>query len=95
MKYNIPDEYLYQALQLSEYMRDQRDKEITILVAHLEAGLRFPFYPFFRWFIKNFWIYPEQLVPNRWRYLVAYIWLCHKNKLNIWANALRTLTKMS
>lgn len=94
-KFHIPSHYMYRALKSSEYISDQKDREIAISVAHLEAELRFPLHPFFIQFIKNFWIQLKQLLLNGWRYLVAYVQLCHKNKVYVRANALITVTKMS
>lgn len=57
-KYHIPDVYNCRAPERKEYMLDLKDKEIIILVAHLEAGMRFPLHPFFIWLIKRFYIQP-------------------------------------
>lgn len=73
-RYNIPNFYMRQASKSGMYMSNTKYKEIVIYVAYLEAGLRFPLHPFFIWFIKTFWIQPAQLMLNRWRYLVAYVW---------------------
>lgn len=94
-KYNILNHYICQTPKSSEYMSNQRDKEIAIYMAYLKAKLRFPLHQFFIWFIKNFQIQPKQLIQNWWRCPMAFIQVSYKNKVIIKANMLKTLTKMS
>lgn len=46
-RYNIPNFYMCQTPKSGDYMSSSKDKEIGILIAHLEVGLRFPLYFFF------------------------------------------------
>lgn len=47
LNYKILNQYLYQAPKKGKYMSDLGDKDITIVVAHLKARLRFPLHPLF------------------------------------------------
>lgn len=63
-RYNILNHHMCRALKSGEYIGDSKDREGAISMAHLKAGLRFPFHPYFIWLIRTFRIQSGQLVLN-------------------------------
>ncbi|RWV86195.1 hypothetical protein BHE74_00047227 [Ensete ventricosum] len=82
-KYFIPPEYELYVPQPRERPYDTFSYGFSLSTDALEAGLRFPLHPVIESCLELWRISPSQMVPNSWRYLVAFLWECYLSGIRV------------
>ncbi|RZR98945.1 hypothetical protein BHM03_00028399 [Ensete ventricosum] len=75
--YSIPEGSVLRAPSPEQRPYQPQPSEISISVDALEVGLRFPLHPTIVECLKRWRISPNQMAPNSWRYLIAFLGECH------------------
>ncbi|RRT74790.1 hypothetical protein B296_00021999 [Ensete ventricosum] len=75
--YYIPSEYKLHVPLLRERPYDTFLSGFSLSIDALEACLRFPLHLVIEACLEGWHISPSQMVPNSWRYLVAFLWECY------------------
>ncbi|RRT67064.1 hypothetical protein B296_00030774 [Ensete ventricosum] len=74
--YRIPEGSVLRAPSPEQWPYQPQPSEISISVDALEAGLRFPLHPTIVECLRRWRISPNQMAPNSWRYLIAFLGEC-------------------
>ncbi|RRT31194.1 hypothetical protein B296_00059034, partial [Ensete ventricosum] len=75
-RYSIPTEYGLHVPQPGQHPYSLDAPDMCISVDALEVGLRFPLHPLIKECLRWWRIFPSQVAPNLWRYLVVFLGEC-------------------
>ncbi|RRT62922.1 hypothetical protein B296_00025408 [Ensete ventricosum] len=76
--YFIPPEYKLHVPLLGDHPYDAFSCGFGLSTDAHEAAIRFLLHPVIEACLEQWRISPSQMAPNLWRYLVAFLWECHK-----------------
>ncbi|RZR91639.1 hypothetical protein BHM03_00019795 [Ensete ventricosum] len=79
--YFIPLEYELHVPLSGECPYDAFPCYFSLSTDALEAGLRFLLHPVIEACLEWWRIFPSQMTPNSWRYLVAFLWECYGSSI--------------
>ena len=86
-----------EGMMAHEYILSEDNEEdifISVCIYHFAFGLRFPLHPFFSQILCHFQLSLNQLLPQKTRKILSFIWICEYMKFPMTLRLFKSLFKL-